>query len=758
MGDLLSLMYPFRHYLGQSVRDGTLPFWNPHTFAGSPFLANPISAVFYPPNWLFFVLPTKWAWSLLFPLRIGLAAFFAALLGRRVGATRSGALLSGLVFSLSGFLTAWQGWPQADCLLWAPLILLCLIRLRERAIPKRIAWLACAVSMPLVAGHPEVALYTLATGAAFSIFLLLSAIRRGRSLRWAGRFVGALALSNCLALGLCAVQLLPSLEWLSRITRTLDRPWGPRSTSEVVVLVSRDAQSSPNSAGLSIPDTCSYAGISSLLLAPMAFFGGRRTRSVALFFALLAVIAIEIPFGLFPASQLFRALPGIRGLPGTRILGILDLSLAVLAGLGLSALQKQRRVTPWRSLFVLSAAITAVAIGIVGLQRRRPEGVRPDPWRSAASSAVVLLAAAAPLAFLALRRKPGSVWATRALLFLSATDLLSFSWGHVPFVGADAVFPESQLIRFLKARADRLNDRVLFLHGTAPWNVEMVYGLYGVGGYPQVLKETARLLSPLNGGTERDEPLRPFRPSGVAAADPRLMDLLGIRWIVATTYKETPEGKLRLESRFPNWMGNVSLQVYENPSALPKVFLVPARNSVPESSHATEGDPLPTDFDPRHTVMLDQGRLSTEPLTEDVTSEISSLRFGRNVVTGKARARVPSILIMTQVWYPGWRARLDGKEIPLRKVDRAFCAMEVPPGEHQFEFQFRPTHFDEALLITVLSLCTTLGLLFRRRRQRSPVAVKLAPGSARSGRIPANEKRRGSRGSTSRSRGRRPQG
>src|SRR5262249_46118749 len=79
LGDLVTLMYPFRNFLAESLRAGRLPYWNSRTFLGAPFLANPISAAFYPPNWLFAALPTRWAWSLQFPLRVGLAAFLPPL-------------------------------------------------------------------------------------------------------------------------------------------------------------------------------------------------------------------------------------------------------------------------------------------------------------------------------------------------------------------------------------------------------------------------------------------------------------------------------------------------------------------------------------------------------------------------------------------------------------------------------------------------------------------------------------------------------
>src|SRR5262249_51909422 len=85
-GDLLTLMYPWRASLAESLKSGTLPFWNSRIMLGTPSLATPISAVFSPPNWLFAVLPTPRAWAVQFPLRTGLAVILAALLARRLGA------------------------------------------------------------------------------------------------------------------------------------------------------------------------------------------------------------------------------------------------------------------------------------------------------------------------------------------------------------------------------------------------------------------------------------------------------------------------------------------------------------------------------------------------------------------------------------------------------------------------------------------------------------------------------------------------
>ncbi|MCA9871513.1 MAG: hypothetical protein KC487_14190, partial [Anaerolineae bacterium] len=56
-GDAFAYFTPYRDFANQALRSGKLPLWNPFLFLGSPFLANPQSAVLYPLHWLFVGLP-----------------------------------------------------------------------------------------------------------------------------------------------------------------------------------------------------------------------------------------------------------------------------------------------------------------------------------------------------------------------------------------------------------------------------------------------------------------------------------------------------------------------------------------------------------------------------------------------------------------------------------------------------------------------------------------------------------------------------
>ncbi|MFY9550172.1 MAG: hypothetical protein WAU32_03400 [Thermoanaerobaculia bacterium] len=695
LGDLLTLMYPWRAYLHQSFASGQIPYWNPYTYLGSPFLANPISAVFYPPNLLYAFLPLNAAWSLQFPLRIGLAVFFMALLARRLGASRLGGLLAGAVFGLSGFLTGWQGWPQSDCLVWAPLILLCLVELRRRPGPRQAAFAGLAAAMPMLAGHPEVCLYVLATAAAFWVFQVIQAVRRGRRGRWVARYVGASLLAAALAAAMCAVQLFPTAEWLPRITRRLDRPWGPFPSRDQVALISRDAQATPNSIGIAVPEQCCYAGIGTLLLLPLAF---RRKRDVAVFFGLAGLAALSVAFGLPPVSGWFRALPWIRALPGTRLLGILDLSLAALAGLGFSNLQRRRRLgearLPPGQLAPVAVMASVVGVLVVLAKRRASGGL----WQGGAGWGVSagLLAVCLLLLFVAARSRSWSRTASGALAGVVALDLLTFGKGHVPLVSAQSVFPPSPVVEFLRQNT-ALGERVLFLSSTAPANAEMIYGIHTPGGYPQVLRETARLLAPLNGGSEEDEPLPPFTAAKVAAADPRLVDSLGVRFLVTNVYKESEEARSKLAERYPLRYLTASVRVHENSRAFPLAYV---------AGDAKRREPA--------------GR-------------VSELQEGLDSVSGDVSCDAPCLLVVNVTAFPGWRAFVDGAPRPIL-FDSPFLSFRVPAGSHQFRLIYRPPRLHLAATITGLGLALTLACIWfgRSRRPRTGAGrVRARPSRSR---------------------------
>src|SRR5919197_5474946 len=95
--DAFVYFYPQRTFLARSLLEGRLPLWNPYLFLGAPFLANPQTAVLYPPSWLFLIGPVYLGYTVQLVLHALLASIATYFLARRAfGVTPAAAVIGGL--------------------------------------------------------------------------------------------------------------------------------------------------------------------------------------------------------------------------------------------------------------------------------------------------------------------------------------------------------------------------------------------------------------------------------------------------------------------------------------------------------------------------------------------------------------------------------------------------------------------------------------------------------------------------------------
>ncbi len=117
--------------------------------------------------------------------------------------------------------------------------------------------------------------------------------------------------------------------------------------------------------------------------------------------------------------------------------------------------------------------------------------------------------------------------------------------------------------------------------------------------------------------------------------------------------------------------------------------------------------------DERCTALLDSFRVARSVFPPDQeqagTVRVTSLR--PNVVRLKAQLRRPGFVVLSEVNYPGWEARVDGKPAPLLTGDYILRTLPVPAGEHDIELTFRPAAFRWGLVLSLLFLAAMLAFL-----------------------------------------------
>jgi hypothetical protein len=393
---------------------------------------------------------------------------------------------------------------------------------------------------------------------------------------------------------------------------------------------------------------------------------------MAWFFAAAGFAAFGAAFGVPPFSTVFQAMPVFRAMPGIRLLGIVDVCLAVLAGLGLTELGRARHRSRWGEAALIVAASIGVAIAILAL--RDGTNLMGDIGRFRESKSTLgLLGVSALLALLSLRRARPARGTLAALVALSVLDLGSYSWLHVPPVPRGSVFPETPTTRFLGSHL-RPGERVLFLDRTAPRGAELIYGFAVIEGYPQVLRRTNTLLSPLNGGSHFDI-LRVFSTDAVLQGDRSLLDRLGVRYLVASTMQQPLGWIARLSREFPLVFQHGSVLVFENSKALPL-------------ARVSDGGPC----------------------------EVSDLSVRTNGVSGRVDCGHAARLVVAQTFYPGWKGTVGREPVPITSAGE-LCALPVPAGSHPFSLEFRPSHFGFAAAVSLAALGAALICLFQAGRR-----------------------------------------
>ena len=176
------------------------------------------------------------------------------------------------------------------------------------------------------------------------------------------------------------------------------------------------------------------------------------------------------------------------------------------------------------------------------------------------------------------------------------------------------------------------------------------------------------------------------------------------------------------------------VKIYENRDAFPRAFVVHRALLAGAQDPAIALMKRP-DFDP-NTKAVVEGDLSSDqlaalaasPVVDSSSVELTS--YSDNRVNILARMEHPGLLILSDTYYPGWKAYVDGKEVPVYPTDLALRSVFVPAGEHEVKFVFSPDLFKLGSGITITSLAllmmyaawapakrTVMGLLRRRSRE-----------------------------------------
>jgi hypothetical protein len=733
--DLFKQFAYWRQFGFGELAKGNLALWNPHIFCGSPYFGGMQSALLYPPNWLFMVLPLATALNLSMALNLWLTGVFmyAWASYRRLGVLAS--LTAAVVLMLSGavFLQLLPGHlPHLCTMAWAPLVLLAVDALIDRP---SLGWVlvgTLAVAMQVLAGHPQYFFYTAVTAGVYGLVNLVKARRRWVSL-------GAIAAMFAAAAAIAAVQLLTTVSESSEVLRSggLD--------------IAKAAQYSfppENFACFLAPaffggvpgvdywgrwfswEVQPFIGVAGLGLALYGAILGPSSKRR--FSAPMVLILLVLAMGGY-LPWVFRLthdyLPGFdRFRNSGRFLYPATMFLAMLAGVGLQALVSQRRS---RLGSAAIAGAVAIALVVAGLALRswasdpQPK-VWPDWLHAMQQSDESWLAKGYPQMFsqAGYARHVG-VFASQSVLIAAATAgliaLIFVLTRLTPRAGyLLAVVVLAELVVF-----DRFTQRPTFeLAADQP-------------------PELCQLAGPTADESRILDPLLPDLAMTTGGLDLWGYDSFVLRrymqfiyftqgWPADNVDYFQHVGALQptafltlLRCRAVLLPQNGRMAVIPLPSLLGRLQLVGQYRLCDDPDKVLAALRAP-DFDPCRTVILEEPpAIAPAGIANAGWAKVTD--SSTDCLTIQAELSAPAILLITDAYSKFWRARaLAGssqKDYTVMPADYCLRAVPLAAGRHAFRLEYLPTGFLVGRWVSgaaVAAYVVTLVLYLLRRRRGRP--------------------------------------
>lgn len=695
--DLANQVLPWLQLQAGEWHKGNFPLWDPHLWSGQSLIGQAQPGVAYPLNWLLFLLPLRNGW-----IRLGylhwyyvlihfMAVLFAYRLARDLKCSRKASMLAGLAFGLGGYVGT-TDWPQMlNGAVWAPLVFLFLRRALEGIRPVSSAALSgMFLGIAWLSGHHQIPIYT--TLAALAVWLF-HVFKRGwpdwKTARLAALFLVFTALAG-------ALQILPAYEYgkLSRRWVGVADPVG--WNQKVPYTVHAEYSLYPVSLlGIVIPGVHRhanpFAGVVVSTLALLAVAMCFRERHVRL---LAAVAAGGLLFSLGQHNVLHGMLYAVAPLvekartPSMAIF-IFHFGFSILSACGLDRLLSGNN-TSWPRRAALALLVLATLLLGASLAAL-VAGKYPDD-RYALAALAALLTAAVVYARWRGQISPGAAWAGLVVVALIELGNVSgFAFAHRDqtnrSVYLNKMAQHADLASFLREQPWPL--RVAVSDADIAYNFGDWYGIDVFGGYVASLPDNLLRL-------------------GIHSE--RVRKLMGVGYTIAPGP--------RVEGDREVFRGQAGLNIYLNPDALPRVWTIHELVAVAddEQVHGLLEDP---GFDLRRRGWI-HGRAPELEVCPPEEDSVRMIRREAGLVEIEARMACKGMVVMSENYFPGWRAEVDGRAVEIHEVYTALRGVVADRGLHRIRLEYRPrsVHLGAVGTLAGLGGACALAWLGRRRQRR----------------------------------------
>ena len=713
--DSATQFYPWYGFLGDQLRQGGVPEWNPYQFAGAPFAADPQSGWSYLPAMLIFgLLPLAAAVPAFLLAHLALAGLGTYALARSLGMPPAAGVVAAAAYELTGPVYGRSiCCPAAmEVAAWTPTALLGVeLAIRSRSWPARIGgWSVAglALSQGLAAWLGQGSYYLLLATAGFIAYRTLvapafaDAGRRERLRAAAMHGVAVMAVG----FGFAAAGVLPRLDYVARSNVAGGEYAG---TSDWAAKIG-GATPASIADRLLFPNL-HYPGTATLALALVALLMV-RWRFAAPYFAFLAAagMVLAAPRTTPVHALLYAVLPRFEELHRhwpERVSLVVFLAPALLAGAAVASLldasERQRHRLPVvlapigavLALRVIGAGVPAqaiVAAGAVALGLVVLVTVPTRPLQAAVPVLLVILITADLLLAgraTAANAPYGGFHRIDVMDYYATTGAAEFLQDRdaeepTRYFGYDPALrtiQDGQVVLYRYQFAAPATKALLVN------NRATILGLNDVQGYnPVQPRRYAEFVTALNGHPQDYHDANVY-PAGL---DSPLLDLLNARYVVVPA--NAPGARADLDwliEHYRTVYQDPEVRILENPGALPRAWIVH------EALQVEPGQALPLlaagVVDPRETALIEEEPPPLAQPADPSVDRVTVVERGPDRLRLRVHAGAAGLVMLSETYDQGWSASLNGEDVPVLVADHVLRAVAVPAGTHTIELFYDST-------------------------------------------------------------------
>jgi uncharacterized membrane protein YfhO len=724
--DVIYEIYPWKYFSINQIKLGQIPFWNPYNFSGNPQMANFQSAVFYPFNFLFLVLPFNAGWTMFTISQALLAAIFMFLfLSKGLKLNRLASVLGGISFAFSSYMVVWLEWENiASTLLWLPLALLLIKKNTEDIKLGNFLLLIFVFLFSFLAGYVQGFFYVYTVCLFYFLFLFFTQPTKQKAKKIV-LFLTTLIFPVLLSL----FQLFPTLEIFKSSTR------GAYSLAQIsqslapiyywITIVFPDFFGNPAARNYWLNGTyierVMYPGIIVLFFAVFAILKVKTKEKK--FFLGLGILSLIIATNL-PLVKYFYLLPipVISTTVPTREFSIFIFSMVILGSIGISHWLEDKKSSKFPIIFfivLLSFFIPTLVLNKFGIisDENLKISIRNMLLPTGLSFVVLII--------FYLKNKLKTI-SLILLVMIMCFDLFYFFNKITPFSPSSFTYPGTPVVEYLQKNAG-INRFWGYGSGYVSPNFQSVDKTYSPeGNDPLHLAAYGELLASSKYGELPKILPRPDAniAGGYGNADlrnnknrQRILNLLGIKFVLHKDdllsgtsnpdYVTFPQDRYSLVWQKNPW------QVYENKQALPRFYLADNYEVIKDKDQRISRI-YDESIDLQKTLILEE---KPDIVLKKISKkEIKLLAYQPNKLSFKVNTDGNGLFFISDNYFPGWKATVDGKEVRIYKANYSFRAVPINKGEHELVMSYSPQSFFLGFKVSLIGLVLLLlySLFFKK--------------------------------------------